>query len=131
MKPIYSTTEEHTPDFHKGTDKMQHYRVPEGYMEGLSERIMARISESHVQTIREEKISWWTKAKPSLYLAASFVGLFLCFKGVMLVQERTRGTEASQEMIASDDAYVRYYEDYATRLEGNESERALGLEQYM
>lgn len=131
MKPIYSTTEEHTPDFHKGRNKMAHYHIPEGYMEGLSDRIMARIGESHIDTTREEKISWWTKAKPSLYLAASFVGLFLCFKGVMLVQEQTRGVEASQEMIASDDAYIRYYEDYATRLEGNENERILGLEQYM
>lgn len=128
MEPIYSTTEEQAQDFHRGADKMQHYRVPEGYMEGLSESIMARIAERAVRPVAEAPVSWWTKAKPSLYLAASFVGIFLAFKGVMLLQPKASETEIIAEMDTNDDAYLRYYEDYIGRLEGDLHERELLFE---
>lgn len=128
MEPIYSTTEEQTPDFHRGADKTQHYRVPEGYMEGLSESIMARIAEQTVRPVAEPPVSWWVKAKPSLYLAASFVGIFLAFKGVMLLQPQPAETEIIADVDDSDDAYLLYYEDYMGRLEGDLHEREILFE---
>lgn len=128
MKPIYSTTEDQERDFHRGDDKMQHYRVPEGYMEGLSEHIMACIATEAACPVATPPVSWWTKLKPSLYLAASFVGIFLAFKGVMLLQPQTGEAEIIAESEMGDDAYFRYYEDYAGRIEGDVKGRELLLD---
>ena len=61
--------------------KKNSFRVPEGYMEGLTDRIMARLPECPQQ--KETKaVSMADKIRPWLYLAASFIGLLLIFKGI-------------------------------------------------
>ena len=61
--------------------KKNPFRVPEGYMEGLTDQIMARLPERPQQ--KETKVvSMADKMRPWLYLAASFIGLLLIFKGI-------------------------------------------------
>lgn len=111
----------------------EHYSVPDGYFDGLTARIMANIPEED-PVEKPQSISWWKKVKPSLYLAASFVGLLLCFKGMAYVTEPTqlgRQAQATREVVPDADAeYISYYEDYATRLVGNEDKRQLDAAQY-
>jgi hypothetical protein len=54
------------------------FKLPEGYMEGLTEQIMARIPEV---TYKETKVvSLRDRIRPWLYLAGVFAGLLICFR---------------------------------------------------
>lgn len=67
---------------HDHLDKLKEknpFAVPEGYMEGLTERIMTRLPEP-VREKETPRITFYTRLKPLLYLAAVFAGLGLFFK---------------------------------------------------
>lgn len=103
-------------DYHSGRDKMRHFGCPEGYPEGLTEAILASVKEhSREQEQAIQPTTWWTKLKPSLYLAASFVGLFLAFKGLNALKD-TLYAPSVDVAIQSDETYESYYEDYSARL---------------
>jgi len=54
------------------------FKIPKGYIDGLTEQIMAAIPEvPHVET---KVISMRDRVRPWLYLAAVFAGLLLFFK---------------------------------------------------
>lgn len=108
--------------------KKNPFRVPEGYMEGLTDQIMARLPECPQQ--KETKVvSIADKIRPWLYLAASFIGLLLIFKGIqeggmqkehtvdpLLVE--TEAPEASLNAISEEDQeFLEYLEaQYADEL---------------
>ncbi len=62
--------EENNLDRLKGTNP---FTVPEGYMEGLTERIMSQLPEK--QEERAKRISLMDRVRPWLYMAAVFAGL--------------------------------------------------------
>ena len=64
--------EENNLDRLKGTNP---FTVPEGYMEGLTERIMSQLPEK--QEERAKRISLMDRVRPWLYMAAVFAGLGL------------------------------------------------------
>lgn len=108
--------------------KKNSFRVPEGYMEGLTDRIMARLPECPQQ--KETKVvSMADKIRPWLYLAASFIGLLLIFKGIQgeWVQKdhtadpllvKMEAPEASLNAISEEDQeFLEYLEaQYADEL---------------
>ena len=108
--------------------KKNPFRVPEGYMEGLTDQIMARLPECPQQ--KETKVvSMADKMRPWLYLAASFIGLLLIFKGIQgeRVQKdhttdpllvKTEAPEASLNAISEEDQeFLEYLEaQYADEL---------------
>lgn len=108
--------------------KKNSFRVPEGYMEGLTDRIMARLPECPQQ--KETKVvSMAEKIRPWLYLAASFIGLLLIFKGIQgeRVQKdhtadpllvKMEAPEASLNAISEEDQeFLEYLEaQYADEL---------------
>jgi len=54
------------------------FKIPEGYMEGLTERIMTLIPEN---SYREAKVvSLFGNIRPWLYLAAVFAGIIITFR---------------------------------------------------
>lgn len=109
---------------------MSHFTLPKGYEERLSSLIMNRLPEEHPPFSISPRVSLWTKLKPSLYLAASFVGIFIAFKGIQYMKPEANTTSQAQEEIADED-YLRYYEDYATHLVGEETLRELDEVQYL
>ena len=108
--------------------KKNSFRVPEDYMEGLTDRIMARLPECPQQ--KETKVvSMADKIRPWLYLAASFIGLLLIFKGIQgeRVQKdhtadpllvKMEAPEASLNAISEEDQeFLEYLEaQYADEL---------------
>lgn len=108
--------------------KKNSFRVPEGYMEGLTDRIMARLPECPQQK-ENQAVSMAEKMRPWLYLAASFIGLLLIFKGIQgeRVQKdhtadpllvKMEAPEASLNAISEEDQeFLEYLEaQYADEL---------------
>jgi hypothetical protein len=54
------------------------FKVPQGYMEGLTEQIMAGIPK--VTPVEAKVISMRDRIRPWLYVAAVFAGLLIAFK---------------------------------------------------
>lgn len=87
----------------------------------MQQCITSRLEEvAQKQRNSTKSIRWWHKLKPSLYLAASFVGLFLCFKSFAYIQ--TSLQDNNTHIADIEDSYLSYYEEYAERLVTEELE---------
>jgi hypothetical protein len=75
------------------------FKLPEGYMNGLSGQIMSRLPEKP----REEAkvISLYDRVRPWLYLAGVFVGLMLLFRVFTYLQP------AAEKHLQDDPLYVQ------------------------
>lgn len=101
------------------------FKVPEGYMEGLTDRIMSQLPEKLEE--RAKQISLMDRVRPWLYLAAVFAGLGLFFKAIVGLESprenlmvadsllvRTEIPESSWESgegMDDEEAYLEYLED--------------------
>ena len=92
----------------------QPFRVPDGYMEGLTNRIMESLPEPPV--MEAESVSLVERIRPWLYLAAVFAGMGLFFKAII-------GVDSAREDTLSDTLLVRS-EVPSASLEAIESEAA-------
>ena len=90
------------------------FRVPDGYMEGLTNRIMESLPEPPV--MEAESVSLVERIRPWLYLAAVFAGMGLFFKAII-------GVDSAREDTLSDTLLVRS-EVPSASLEAIESEAA-------
>lgn len=103
------------------------YKVPDGYFEGFTGRMMAQIpacEEALQEKPKEESpkekvqpISLYTRIKPYLYLAATFCGLYF---GIQVfkyqsekIQDRNNNITAQQESQAIRDQFIEDFCDYA------------------
>ena len=102
---------ENTLDRLKGK---QPFRVPDGYMEGLTNRIMESLPEPPV--MEADSVSLVERIRPWLYLAAVFAGMGLFFKAII-------GVDSAREDTLSDTLLVRS-EVPSASLEAIESEAA-------
>ncbi|MEG1544035.1 MAG: hypothetical protein RR382_05860 [Tannerellaceae bacterium] len=101
------------------------FKVPEGYMKGLTDQIMAQLPE---QPHEEPKtISMMERMRPWLYMAAVFAGLGLFFKVLIgdVPKDGNRSdslivkTNASAEInpatpVTEDEEYLEYLEKQYT-----------------
>lgn len=78
--------------------KAQPFRVPEGYMENLTNRIMEGLPET--VEVEAESVSLLDRIRPWFYLAAVFLGLGLFFKVIV-------GLDTVQNQVAGDSLLVR------------------------
>ena len=92
----------------------QPFRVPDGYMEGLTNRIMESLPEPPV--MEAESVTLVERIRPWLYLAAVFAGMGLFFKAII-------GVDSAREDTLSDTLLVRS-EVPSASLEAIESEAA-------
>ena len=92
----------------------QPFRVPDGYMEGLTNRIMESLPEPPV--MEAESVSLVERIRPWLYLAAVFAGMGLFFNAII-------GVDSAREDTLSDTLLVRS-EVPSASLEAIESEAA-------
>lgn len=105
----------------------QPFRVPEGYMAGLTNQIMDRLPELPKEE-EPQSVSLMDRIRPWLYLAAVFIGMGLFFRVIvdadksvnqasvdsLLVQSEVSeaAVEAIDADISADDAdYLEYIED--------------------
>ncbi len=108
-----------------------HYSTPEGFLDGLAETIMSRLpDEQELAEVPALPVSWWTKAKPIVYLAACFVGLALIFQGIRSLETKTGLTaEDKAKVEAIDDSeWAVYYSEYSSAIIDQDHERELSRE---
>ncbi len=86
----------------KNISKENPFRVPEGYMERLTARIMKQIPKEIPQT-EPQTVSLMEKVRPFIYLAAMFAGLGLFFKIIAHLDN------SDKEFIAPDSLLVNTY----------------------
>lgn len=95
------------------------FKVPEGYFEGLTERVMARVQaeETPIQEGARTKIKrvnireLYPRLKPYVYLAAMIAGLAF---GVRVIKYQQQYFETPTEVVSSIDekALDAYVDDY-------------------
>ena len=102
------------------------FKIPEGYMEGLTDRIMSQLPE---KTAQEEvrRLSLVTIVRPWLYIAALFAGVIFCYN-VFIGTEKKDLPQTSNSyltmtevfddvftmQISMDDEYLEYLEERYT-----------------
>ncbi|MDD2952019.1 MAG: hypothetical protein PHC95_02480 [Parabacteroides sp.] len=89
--------EENNLDRLKGTNP---FTVPEGYMEGLTERIMSQLPEKTEEETR--RISMMDRVRPWLYMAAVFAGLGLFFKAIVGIGGPGGGTVSDSLLVRTE-----------------------------
>lgn len=99
------------------------FTVPEGYFEQFTSDLMSRLPEKDPANFpKYAQVTVFTRVKPLLYLAASFIGLFLIIKCVFqLTGTVLTGTETDMEVSVAEytDQEIRdivdnsYLDDYA------------------
>ena len=87
------------------------FTVPDGYFEGLTNRVMDNLPEKPVPEYKLKPLTRWDKAKPSVYLAAMFVGAAIIIKvlgymrdndpAVIAADNEEYETELVQNMVES------------------------------
>lgn len=80
-----------TPDF--PSRDTEPFRVPDGYFEGLTNRILSALPDPLADAPQPPTVSLMEKVKPLIYLAAAFLGMVLLFKGLSALRPADRTTE--------------------------------------
>lgn len=75
--------------------KRNSFKVPDGYFENLTEKVMEVLPEKQPVVVSEEEVTIWTRVKPFLYLAAMFVGAALI---IQLFTDEVVITEEEDEL---------------------------------
>lgn len=81
------------------------FNTPDGYFDTLPEQIIDNLPESVPVTEPALQSNIWTKIKPWLYMAVSFIGIMFSIKIAMAVAERLRGSnkETNVSVVYSDE----------------------------
>ena len=115
-------TEQNNLDRFKGKNP---FTVPDGYMEGLTAKIMSQLPEKTPEK-KAKKISLMDHVRPWLYMAAVFAGLGLFFKVLvgpedkaaktdsLLVKTEVSPASVSALQAADDEEYLEYLEERYT-----------------
>ncbi|MCD7976463.1 MAG: hypothetical protein LUG51_04655 [Tannerellaceae bacterium] len=82
----------------KEIKKENPFRVPDGYMEGLTSQIMSQLPEKSIKEARQVSLS--ERIRPWLYMAGMFAGLGLFFNVIV-------GTDKSDGGAISDPLLVK------------------------
>lgn len=90
------------------------FKLPEGYMEGLTEQIMSQLPKKEPVVVKQ--ISMFDRVRPWLYLAAVFAGLGLFFKAIVGVYDfgsdkATRGDSLLVQSFPSAQSYPVFEEE--------------------
>ncbi len=95
----------------KEIDKTKNpFKVPENYFAQFNEEIMNRLPEKEI--IVPEPVSMWDRAKPWVYLAAMFVGLYITINFLVKTPGSGSTTEdqlANQQMLSTSPGNVESY----------------------
>lgn len=81
------------------------FKVPENYFSEVNEKIMASLPEKEAPVIQH--ISMWDKAKPWLYMAAMFLGLFFTTK-LLITTTNSNQQEYWSDVEISEEEFFDY-----------------------
>jgi len=70
------------------------FRVPEGYWEGLTDRMMEKLPEKEFVPVEPRKVTIMEYVRPWLYLAAIIAGMGLFFKVIAPKENSTVSTDS-------------------------------------
>ena len=90
------------------------FKTPEGYFEGLNERIMSQLPERVVESPR--KISLWARVQPWVYMAAMFCGIALMINFVNRSPRQSDAQGLNLLSLADMEDFYQYYEEQITSM---------------
>ena len=111
-------TERNELDELKGTNP---FKLPEGYMEKLTDQIMSQLPE--VQREEAPRISIFDRVRPWLYIAAIFIGSVFLFRGFLSLQNPVDGVSSAND--------PTYYTTFSNDSLHTESEEDLEYLEYL
>ena len=100
-------------------DKRNPFTVPEDYFARFNEEIMNRLPEKEI--VKPKTVSMWDRAKPWVYMAAMFMGIFFT------IQLLTRNTTNQVATISS----TQFTDDYWSTVQITEEEFYQYLEEQL
>ena len=74
------------------------FRVPDGYFEGLTERVMDGLPEVERVKPVVRRVSMWDRVKPWIYMAAMFMG------AALIIRVATYNPTSTSDAVASTEA---------------------------
>ena len=94
------------------------FKVPEGYMEGLTDQIMNVLPEKQEDEV--DPVFFMDRIRPWLYMVAVFVGLGLFFKAILGI-DSSESKSAGRELLV----LTENQNEFSVDLEQNENEEYL------
>lgn len=98
-------------------DKRNPFTVPENYFARFNEEIMNRLPEKEIK--KPKTVSMWDKAKPWVYMAAMFMGIFFTLQ--LLVKNTTNNRRALADQAATLQS-AQLADDYWSKVQITEEE---------
>lgn len=97
------------------------FRVPDGYFEGLTARMMEQIPDDEPQ-FEDNKVTMWDRVRPIFYLAAMFAGLGLFFKAIVFFDNSDKLSNQADSLLVStqNSTYMADESEYDFENEENE-----------
>ncbi|MDD4592078.1 MAG: hypothetical protein PHG06_16900 [Parabacteroides sp.] len=100
------------------------FRVPEGYWEGLTDRMMEKLPEKEFVPVEPRKVTIMEYVRPWLYLAAIIAGMGLFFKviapkenstvstdSLLVSEQRKSASLGALSKTGTNEDYLEYVED--------------------
>ena len=107
-------------------EKRNPFTVPEDYFSRLNEHIMNFLPEKEI--IKPKKVSMWDKAKPWVYMAAMFMGIFFTIQ--LLTRNAVNQQQDSVNQIATIQS-TQFTDDYWSKVQISEEEFYQYLEEQL
>ena len=76
------------------------FRVPDGYFESFTARMMEQIPDDEPQ-FEDNKVTMWDRVRPIFYLAAMFAGLGLFFKAIVFFDNSDKLSNQADSLLVS------------------------------
>ena len=97
------------------------FRVPDGYFEGFTARMMEQIPDDEPQ-FEDNKVTMWDRVRPIFYLAAMFAGLGLFFKAIVFFDNSDKLSNQADSLLVStqNSTYIADESEYDFENEENE-----------
>ena len=97
------------------------FRVPDGYFEGFTARMMEQIPDDEPQ-FEDNKVTMWDRVRPIFYLAAMFAGLGLFFKAIVFFDNSDKLSNQADSLLVStqNSTYMADESEYDFENEENE-----------
>jgi len=104
----------------KDIEKVDPFKVPEGYFDNLTDEVISKLPENTVRKV-SIKVNWWYRNRPWIYMAAMITGVILLIRifagSPTQTQSKSYASGGLNLTSLSDiDDFYNYYEDGLARI---------------